>query len=154
MQMAVIEFARNVCGLEGANSSEFDEKSPHPVIDLMEEQQDVTEKGGTMRLGAYPCRLQDGSKAHEAYGSKEISERHRHRFEFNNKYRDELQEKGMILSGLAPDGSLVEVVELPDHPWFVGCQYHPEFKSRPLDPHPLFQAFVKAALEHKKARIK
>jgi CTP synthase len=154
MQLAVVEFARNVCGMEGANSSEFNEDTPHPVIDLMEEQQKVTEKGGTMRLGAYPCRLLEGSKTYEAYAAKEISERHRHRYEFNNKYRDELQEKGMILSGLAPDGTLVEVIELPDHPWFVGCQYHPEFKSRPLDPHPLFQAFVKAGLDHKKARLK
>ncbi len=152
MQMAVVEFARSICGLEGANSSEFDEDTPHPVIDLMEDQVDVTDKGGTMRLGAYPCRLSEGTRAHRAYGQKEISERHRHRYEFNNKYREELQEKGLILSGLAPDGSLVEVVELGDHPWFVGCQFHPEFKSKPMDPHPLFRDFFKAGLEYKLAR--
>jgi CTP synthase len=152
MQMAVVEFARSVCGMEKANSSEFDENTPYPVIALMEEQIGVLNKGGTMRLGAYPCRLQEGTKAYQAYDAKEISERHRHRYEVNNKFRDTLQDHGMILSGLAPDGSLVEIVELPDHPWFVGCQFHPEFKSRPMDPHPLFREFVKAGLEYKRVR--
>ncbi len=152
MQLAVVEYARNVCGLAGAGSSEFDEACPDPVIDLMPDQRGVVEKGGTMRLGAYPCRLQEGTKAHAAYGTKEISERHRHRYEVNNAYRDTLQEHGMVLSGLSPDGRLVEMVEVPDHPWFVGCQFHPEFKSRPTDPHPLFRAFVRAALAYKRAR--
>ncbi|GAB6064163.1 CTP synthase [Deferrisoma palaeochoriense] len=152
MQLAVVEYARNVCGLKGAGSSEFDEACSDPVIDLMPDQRGVVEKGGTMRLGAYPCRLQEGTKAHAAYGTKEISERHRHRYEVNNAYRDTLQEHGMVLSGLSPDGRLVEMVEVPDHPWFVGCQFHPEFKSRPTDPHPLFRAFVRAALAYKRAR--
>ena len=151
MQLAVVEFARNVCGLEGAGSSEFDESCPHPVIDLMPDQKGVTQKGGTMRLGAYPCRLQEGTRAFEAYGRKEISERHRHRYEVNNAYRDLLQEHGMVLAGLSPDGSLVEMVEIPDHPWFVGCQFHPEFKSRPMEPHPLFEAFIRESLRRKRA---
>jgi len=154
MQLAVVEFARNGCGLEGANSSEFDEKSPHPVVDLMPDQVGVTKKGGTMRLGAYPCRLQEGTKAFQAYGAKEISERHRHRYEVNNTFREAMQEKGLVLSGLSPDGNLVEMVELPSHPWFVGCQFHPEFKSRPMSPHPLFRAFITASLAHKRARDK
>ncbi len=152
MQMAVVEFARAVCGLAAANSSEFADDCPDPVIDLMEDQQGVTQKGGTMRLGAYPCLLQEGSRALEAYGRKEISERHRHRYEVNNAYREVLREGGMVLSGLSPDGDLVEMVELPDHPWFVGCQFHPEFKSRPMEPHPLFSAFIRASLEHKRGR--
>ncbi|HEY2986465.1 MAG TPA: CTP synthase [Candidatus Binatia bacterium] len=151
MQMAVVEFARNVGGLEGANSSEFDPNSPHPVIDLMETQKGVDKKGATMRLGAYGCNLQEDSLAARAYGKKKISERHRHRYEFNNKYRDLLAQKGMVLSGLSPDGALVEIVELKDHPWFLGCQFHPEFKSRPMDCHPLFKAFVKASLQNRQA---
>jgi len=152
MQLAVVEFARDRCGIAGAGSSEFDEGCTDPVIDLMPDQRGVVEKGGTMRLGAYPCRLQEGTRSFAAYGVKEISERHRHRYEVNNAYRDTLQEHGMVLSGLSPDGRLVEMVELPDHPWFVGCQFHPEFKSRPMDPHPLFREFVRAALEFKHGR--
>jgi CTP synthase len=147
MQMAVIEFARNAAGLDGANSSEMNERTPHPVIDLMPEQVGVTKKGGTMRLGKYPCELSEASRAREAYGEPNISERHRHRYEFNNDYREALAEHGMIFSGLSPNGSLVEIIELPDHPWFVGVQFHPELKSRPNRAHPLFKAFVKAALE-------
>ncbi len=152
MQLAVIEFARNVCGLSGANSTEFDETTPHPVIDLMEGQKSVKEKGGTMRLGAYPCRLVEGSIAWSAYGSQEISERHRHRYELNNAYREILERKGMRITGICPDGSLVEIVELPQLRWFLGCQFHPEFKSKPLAPHPLFISFVRAALEYKMER--
>jgi CTP synthase len=151
MQMAVIEFARHVCRLEGANSSEVDPDTPHPVIDLMTTQKGIVQKGGTMRLGAYPCTLADGSVAARAYGKKKISERHRHRYEFNNAYRQTVEEHGMRLSGLSPDGNLVEVVEIADHPWFIGCQYHPEFKSRPLDCHPLFRGFIRAALQRKTA---
>ncbi len=148
MQIAVIEFARHACGLEGAHSSEFDPKTPYPVVDLMPDQVHITAKGGTMRLGKYPCRLSEKSKALALYGGQDISERHRHRYEFNNDYRAALTEKGLLLAGLSPDGRLVEMVELPKHPWFVGCQFHPEFKSRPDRPHPLFYGFVKAALEH------
>ncbi len=148
MQIAVIEFARHACGLEGAHSSEFDPKTPYPVVDLMPDQVHITAKGGTMRLGKYPCRLNEQSKALALYGGQDISERHRHRYEFNNDYRAALTEKGLLLAGLSPDGRLVEMVELPAHPWFVGCQFHPEFKSRPDRPHPLFYGFVKAALEH------
>jgi len=151
MQMAVVEFARNVCGLSGANSTEFDANTPHPVIDLMETQRGVEQKGATMRLGAYPCVLQDDSLAAKVYGKKKISERHRHRYEFNNQYRAAFAEKGMTLSGLSPDSSLVEIVELKDHPWFLGCQFHPEFKSRPMDSHPLFKGFIKAALQNRLA---
>jgi CTP synthase len=151
MQMAVVEFARNVCGFAAANSTEFDAHSPHPVIDLMEAQKGIDKKGATMRLGAYPCVLQDDSLAAKVYGKKKISERHRHRYEFNNKYRDVFAEKGMALSGLSPDGSLVEIVELKDHPWFLGCQFHPEFKSRPLEAHPLFKGFIKASLQNRQA---
>jgi CTP synthase len=151
MQMAVVEFARSVCGLVQANSSEVTETTPHPVIDLMHDQRGVTEKGGTMRLGAYPCVLRDGSKARDAYRSAEISERHRHRWEVNNNYRDALEKHGMVLSGVSPDGHLVEMIELPDHPYFVACQFHPEFKSRPLDPHPLFVRFVAAAVARAEA---
>jgi len=149
MQMAAVEFARNVCGLAGANSTEFDPNSPHPVIHLMETQKGIDTKGGTMRLGAYPCVLQEDSLALKLYGRKRISERHRHRFEFNNDYVKRFTEKGMVLSGLSPDGSLVEIMELKDHPWFLGCQFHPEFKSRPLDCHPLFKGFIKAALQNR-----
>ena len=148
MQMAVVEFARHVAGLTGAHSAELDPATPYPVIALMDEQRNVTEKGGTMRLGAYPCRLTpESTKIRKAYGQEMISERHRHRYEFNNEYRDTLTAKGLALSGLSPDGSLVETVELPGHPWFVGVQYHPEFKSRPNKAHPLFRDFVAAAKE-------
>ncbi len=149
MQMAVVEFARNVCGLGGANSAEFDPNSPHPVIHLMETQKDIETKGGTMRLGAYPCVLQDESLALKLYGRKKISERHRHRYEFNNDYGDRLTQNGMVLSGMSPDGRLVEIIELKNHPWFLGCQFHPEFKSRPMDCHPLFKGFVKASLQNR-----
>ena len=146
MQMAVVEFARNVCGLEGANSSEFDLQTPHPVIHLMAEQKSIDTKGGTMRLGTYPCVLQNGTLAASLYGREKIDERHRHRYEFNNSYGAEFGAKGMILSGLSPDSSLVEIVELRSHPWFLGCQFHPEFKSRPMSSHPLFRGFIAAAL--------
>ena len=145
LQAAVCEFARDVCGLEGATSAEFDEDAPYTVIDLMPEQEDVEDKGGTMRLGAYPCKVAKDSRAYEAYGSELIYERHRHRYEVNNAYRETLTAHGMSISGTSPDNRLVEMVELPDHPWFVASQGHPEFKSRPTNPHPLFVAFVKAA---------
>ncbi|HHV27904.1 CTP synthase [Anaerosalibacter bizertensis] len=148
MQMAIVEFARNVVGLKDAHSSELNENTPYPVIDLMPEQKDIDELGGTMRLGLYPCKLKENSKAYEAYGEQLIYERHRHRYEFNNEYRDKLVESGLIISGVSPDERLVEIVELEDHPWFVAVQYHPEFKSRPTKPHPLFRDFVKAAKEH------
>ena len=146
MQCAVIEFARNVAGLSGAHSTEFVPETPHPVIALMEDQHDVEEKGGTMRLGAYPCTLREPSLSRTEYGSAEISERHRHRFEFNNAYRAQLEERGMRIAGTSPDNRLVEVVEIADHPWFVASQFHPELKSRPNHPHPLFAGFVRAAL--------
>lgn len=147
MQCAVIEYARNVAGFEGANSSEFDETTKYPVIDLMEEQVDVTAKGGTMRLGVYPCKIMEGTKTHAAYGSDMVDERHRHRFEFNNKYLQALKDAGLIIGGTSPSGSLIEIVEVADHPWFVATQFHPEFKSRPTNPHPLFSAFVEASLK-------
>ncbi len=147
MQCAVIEFARNVAGLEGAHSAEFSSTTPYPVIDLMEEQKGVEEKGGTMRLGAYPCILKEGTFSFSAYGVKEISERHRHRYEFNNKFRDVLEKAGLVIAGTSPDGKLVEIVEIKEHPWFVAVQFHPEFKSRPRTPHPLFLNFIKAAKE-------
>ncbi len=149
MQMAVVEFARHAAGLPGAHSSELDPHTGHPVIDLMPDQADVTDKGGTMRLGSYPCRLSPDSRALSAYGREEIAERHRHRYEFNNDYRQVLTDAGLRLSGLSPDGRLVEIVELADHPWFVGVQFHPELKSRPNRAHPLFREFIRAA----KARI-
>ena len=151
MQMAVVEFARNVCGLEGANSSEFDLQTAHPVIHLMEEQKSIDTKGGTMRLGTYPCVLQNGTLAARLYGREKISERHRHRYEFNNTYRAEFGAKGMVLSGLSPDSNLVEIIELKNQPWFLGCQFHPEFKSRPMDCHPLFRGFIQAAVEKRQA---
>ena len=154
MQLAVVEFARHICGMTGANSVEFDRNAPFPVIDLMPDQKGVLEKGGTMRLGAYPCVLDKGSIAAEAYGSTTISERHRHRYEVSNKYREQMVQRGLILSGTSPDLRLVEMVELRDHPYFVGCQFHPEFKSRPYAPHPLFARFVRAALERQKERAK
>ena len=152
MQCAVIEFARNVAGLKEANSSEFDPNTPHPVIDLMADQRAVSDKGGTMRLGSYLCRIAEGSLAHKAYGVAEVRERHRHRYEFNNAYREQMTNQGLVLSGLSPDGRLVEIVELRDHPWFVATQFHPEFTSRPHHPHPLFSGFVGAALKRKCGR--
>ena len=149
MQMAVIEFARHVAGLKGANSTEMDEHTPYPVISLMESQKQITHKGGTMRLGAWACELTKGSKIYEAYGKELISERHRHRYEFNSDYRETLEKAGLQFTGVNPDTGLVEVVELPTHPWFVGVQYHPEYKSTVANPHPLFIAFVKAALNNK-----
>jgi len=149
MQMAVIEFSRNVCGIKSANTSEIDNGIKDPVIHLMESQKNVNGLGGTMRLGAYPCKLKKGSLAYKAYDMNKISERHRHRFEFNNDYREKLESKGMVLCGVSPDNNLVEIVELEDHPWFLGCQFHPEFKSTPLNPHPLFREFVKSSLNHK-----
>ena len=126
----------------------MDERSPHPVIHLMQSQHMVTRKGGTMRLGAYPCTLAEHSLAARLYGKRKISERHRHRYEFNNAYREQLTAAGLVLSGVSPDESLVEIVEIADHPWFIGCQFHPEFKSRPIDCHPLFKGFIRAALQH------
>lgn len=160
MQLAVVEFSRNVAGIDKANSSEFDPHTQEDVIYFIKEWFDFrtqqvqirdenSDMGGTLRLGAYPCVLAEGSHAYAAYGESEISERHRHRYEFNNKYRDILQEKGLVISGTSPDNDLVEIVELQDHPWFLGCQFHPEFKSKPMKPHPLFKAFIKASLEHK-----
>lgn len=149
MQCAVIEFARNVCELEGANSGEFDDDSPHDVINLMEDQKNVTDKGGTMRLGAYPCKLQPDTRAHEAYKSATISERHRHRYEFNNDYRDRLTARGMTFSGTSPDDRLVEIIEIAEHPWFVAGQFHPEFQSGPLNAHPLFRSFIGAAMVYR-----
>ena len=152
MQLAVVEFARSVCDLTDANSSELDPDTPHPVVDLMPDQRGVVDKGATMRLGAYPCVLAEGTRVRELYGKEEISERHRHRWEINNNYRDALERNGMVLSGLSPDGRLVEVIELPNHPYFVACQYHPEFKSRPTSPHPMFAGFIQAAATRAQAR--
>jgi len=148
MQTACIEFARNVCGLEEANSSEFDPATPHRVIYKLRELRGVEELGGTMRLGAWPCKIEPGTLAHKIYGKAEISERHRHRYEFNREYEGPLTAAGLRISGSTPDGTYVEIVELPDHPHFIGCQFHPEFKSKPLEPHPLFKSFVGAAYEH------
>ena len=161
MQCAVIEYARNVCRMDGANSTEFDKNTKYPVIYLIEEWYDFrnkvvqrrdlhSDKGGTMRLGEYPCVLEEDTLAFRAYGVKEIFERHRHRYEFNNNYMDTLKKNGLIISGMSPDKQLVEIVEIKDHPWFFGCQFHPEFKSRPLEPHPVFSAFVRAAFREKK----
>jgi CTP synthase len=146
LQIATIEFARNVAGLRGANSTEFEPKPAHPVIDFMPDQRNVKDMGATMRLGAYPCVLSPGTRAEAAYGMREISERHRHRYEVNNDYRDRLAAAGLVISGVSPDGQLVEMIELRNHPYFVGCQFHPEFKSRPQNPHPLFRSFIGAAL--------
>jgi CTP synthase len=151
MQVASIEFARNKCGLDNSNSSEFAPECSNAVIALLESQQHVTDMGGTMRLGAYPARLKNGSLAAESYGVPEISERHRHRYEFANQYRELFEKNGMRFSGLSPDGSLVEIIELPDHPWFVGVQFHPELKSRPTRAHPLFAGFIGAAVRAKHA---
>jgi CTP synthase len=147
MQTAVIEFARHVANMPGAHSTEFDLHTSFPVIDLMPDQHNVVMKGGTMRLGRYPCHLQKGSKAAAAYGNEQIWERHRHRYEVNNEHREALSDAGIIFSGLSPDGKLVEMIELPDHPYFVGCQFHPELKSRPDNPHPLFVGLVDAMIE-------
>ncbi|MCI8739922.1 MAG: CTP synthase [Oscillibacter sp.] len=152
MQMAVVEFARHVLSWEDANSTEFAPAVKHPVIDLMPDQAGVTDKGGTMRLGKYPCVLMEGSRSHSLYGMPEISERHRHRYEFNNQFRGPLQTAGLALTGTSPDGGLVEIVELPDHPWFVAAQFHPEFKSRPDRSHPLFYGFIEAALKYAENR--
>ncbi|MFQ5894116.1 MAG: CTP synthase, partial [Nitrospinota bacterium] len=150
MQCAVIEFARHVARLKEANSTEFNPKTPYPVIHFLPGQSEELDKGGSMRLGAYPCHLKPGSKASEAYGEEVVWERHRHRFELNNELRDELVEAGLVISGTSPDGSLAEVVEVKDHPWFVAGQFHPEFKSSPMRPHPFFRDFVRAALEEKR----
>jgi CTP synthase len=148
MQVMVIEFARHVLGSEEANSTEFDRGTPHPVIDLMPEQRAIADMGGTMRLGLYPCVLQPGTRAAEAYGLERTEERHRHRFEFNNAYREILSRQGMIYSGISPDGRLVEIAELANHPFMLGSQFHPEFLSRPNRPHPLFRAFLSAAIQY------
>jgi len=146
MQTAVIEFARNVCGLKNANSTEFDKSTKYPVISLLEEQKKVDDKGATMRLGAYECRLKKGTLAFAAYRKEKIQERHRHRYEFNNAFRAKLESKGLILGGLHQAKNLVEMIELKGHPWFVACQFHPEFKSKPDAAHPLFRDFIRAAL--------
>ena len=154
MQTMVIEFARNVCGLEHANSTEFDPATPDRVIYKLRELKGVDELGGTMRLGAYPCVLAEGSFARQAYGKPEVSERHRHRYEFNREYEQILTSGGLRIAGQTPDSVYVEICEIPDHPWFLGCQFHPEFKSKPLEPHPLFAAFIAAAHKHRKSRSK
>ncbi len=153
MQCAVIEFARNVLGFEDANSSEFVDSTNHPVICLLEDQKTVTEKGGTMRLGAQPCVLDEDSLAAWCYNEKEVSERHRHRYEFNPEYKSQFEDAGMKISGTSPSGMLAEIVEVSDHPWFLAAQFHPEFKSKPLAPHPLFRGFVEAALKRHQSRV-
>jgi len=152
MQCMVIEYARNVCGIEGATSSEFEENTSHAVIYKLRDLLGVEELGGTMRLGAYPCDLQEGSRAREIYGEANISERHRHRYEVNQKYLPTLKENGLVVAGMSPNGKFVEMVELPDHPWFLGCQFHPEYKSKPTDPHPLFTSYIAAAIEYRAQR--
>lgn len=154
MQCAVIEYARNVCNLKEANSTEFDEGTPYPVIDLMEEQKNIVGYGATMRLGKYSCRLVEGSKAHKAYNSLEIEERHRHRYEVNNEYKALIESKGLVFSGVSPDGTLCEIVEYPQNDWFVASQFHPEFKSRPENPHPLFEGLIKAIVKRKNEKEK
>jgi len=151
LQVMVVEFARHLFDSDEANSTEFYPESPYPVISLLSEQKGVAEKGGTMRLGNYPCRLVAGTKAHSAYGRDEVVERHRHRYEFNNEFRQQLEEAGLMASGTSPDGSLVEICELRGHPWMVGSQFHPELRSRPNRPHPLFDGFLAAAAEHSRA---
>jgi CTP synthase len=152
MHVAVSEFARHVAGLDGANSTEMDPETPYPVIDLLPEQKEIEDLGGTMRLGAQAVELADGTRAREIYGEAVVHERHRHRYEVNNQYRDQLVEHGLVVSGTFQQGRLVEIVELPDHPWFVASQFHPEFKSRPTRPAPLFREFVEAALERARVR--
>jgi CTP synthase len=147
MQVAVIEFARNVLGLKDANSTEFDQQTPNPVIDLMLNQRQVADKGGTMRLGSWVCCLMPGTKAYQAYNEPIVFERHRHRYEFNNEYRKRMEANGIVVSGRSADNSLVEIIELRDHPWFVASQFHPEFKSRPTRPHPLFRDFIGASVQ-------
>ena len=147
MQCAVIEFARNVCGMTQANSTEFDHNTQYPVISLLEEQEIIAEKGGTMRLGAYHCEFTTDSKIKGIYDKESVMERHRHRFEFTSKYRKAFEEKGMRIGGIYPRNNLVETVEIPEHPWFIGVQYHPEFKSKPVNPHPLFRDFIRASIE-------
>ena len=147
MQLATVEFARNVAGLEGAHSSELDPKTEHPVIDLMPDQKDVVDLGGTLRLGSFPCDIKEGTAARRLYGAANVDERHRHRYEFNNKYKEQLEEAGMVFSGTSPDGRLVEMIELKDHPYFVAVQFHPEFQSRPTRPHPLFQGLIQASMK-------
>ena len=148
MQVATIEFARNVCGIENANSTEFDQNAADPVICLLDEQRDVRNKGATMRLGTWPTKITSGTLAEKLYGNREVLERHRHRYEFNMKYREQMDAKGFTISGTSPDGSLAELIELRDHPYFLACQYHPEFQSKPNKPHPLFKGFVQACLAH------
>jgi len=148
MQVATIEFARNVCGIQDANSTEFDKDAKEPVISLLEEQRGVKNKGASMRLGTWPTKIVKGTLAERIYGSDQVMERHRHRYEFNMKYREKMNEKGFIISGTSPDGALAELIELRDHPYFVGCQYHPEFQSKPIKPHPLFKGFIQACLAH------
>jgi CTP synthase len=150
LQCATVEFARNVCGLTGANSKEFEPDTPHPVISLLEDQEIVLEKGGTMRLGAYQCSLLQGSRARAIYGKESLMERHRHRYEFTNKYRETFEKCGMVFGGIHPPINLVEIIELTDHPWFIATQFHPEFKSKPVNPHPLFKDFIKASIENRK----
>ncbi len=152
MQTMVIEFARNVCGLAEADSTEFNAATPYRVIFKLRELKGVDELGGTMRLGAYPCHLAENSLAEDAYGLLDVSERHRHRYEFNREFQPTLEGHGLRLTGQTPDGVYVEICELPDHPWYLGCQFHPEFKSKPLEPHPLFKAFLGAALKHQDAK--
>ncbi len=154
LQVAVIEASRNLCGLAGANSSEFDPHTEHPTIDLLPSQREIDEMGGSMRLGLYPCKVQEGTLAHDLYQEEIVYERHRHRYEVNNHYRTTLQEAGVIFSGQSPDEKLVEIIERDDHPWFIAVQFHPEFKSRPTRPHPLFYGFIRAALERKRTREK
>jgi CTP synthase len=153
MQTLVIEFARNVCGLEGADSTEFNPATPYRVIFKLRELKGIDELGGTMRLGSWPCRLADGSFAYDAYGVREIHERHRHRYEFNREYEERLKAAGLRITGETPDQTYVEICELADHPWFLGCQFHPEFKSKPMEPHPLFKAFIGAAYEFRRKRL-
>jgi CTP synthase len=148
MQVATIEFARNVCGIKNANSTEFDKHTMDPVISLLEEQRGVSNKGASMRLGTWPTKILQGTLAEKIYGDTEVTERHRHRYEFNMKYRDRMHAKGFVISGTSPDGTLAELIELRDHPYFVGCQYHPEFQSKPNKPHPLFKGFIQASLAH------
>jgi CTP synthase len=154
MQCAVIEFGRNVLGYSDAASTELEKKTKNPIIDLMEEQKKITKKGGTMRLGAYPCRIKEGTKVHKIYQEKDITERHRHRYEFNNSYLKAFEDNGMVAAGINPDSNLVEIMELRKHPWYIGTQFHPELKSRVVKPHPLFVSFIKAAITYKSNKEK